>query len=175
MKAGSGSKLSTPETKVIDEVEAYGHPNVKATHRTTLELTKDPFLTPRGDCIIGVAASKSASELNPSLKQALKNGYWLLVVINIPNMGIKDYLIARGSPNLLFTDTRSIVIRKSNYIDTRTIAINSNKAARDLDPRLREQLKNPNTLLKILLIATRDPQPISNTKAMEEQSGPGGT
>ena len=33
---------------------AYGHENVKATHKNTIEFTKEKELTPQGDCILGV-------------------------------------------------------------------------------------------------------------------------
>ena len=36
----------------IETLEAYGHRNIRATHRSTFELTKDDYLTHRGDCII---------------------------------------------------------------------------------------------------------------------------
>ena len=34
--------------------KAYGHPNITAKHKTTLEFTKDKELSLRGDCIVGV-------------------------------------------------------------------------------------------------------------------------
>ncbi|HIP58595.1 MAG TPA: DUF371 domain-containing protein, partial [Archaeoglobus profundus] len=34
-------------------ITAWGHPNITAKHRTTLEITKDEELSIRGDCIIG--------------------------------------------------------------------------------------------------------------------------
>nr|WP_305836316.1 DUF371 domain-containing protein [Candidatus Nanopusillus massiliensis] len=52
-----------------------------------------------------------------------------------------DDIIAYGSKNLLLTNYRSIVIRKSNYIDDRTLAINSNKSAIDIDRKLIEELR----------------------------------
>ncbi|HIG98004.1 TPA: DUF371 domain-containing protein, partial [Candidatus Woesearchaeota archaeon] len=38
---------------------AHGHPNILATHRTTLEITKDSELTTRGNCVVAVAADFS--------------------------------------------------------------------------------------------------------------------
>ena len=40
----------------MEIVIARGHPNIRATHKTTLEVTKEKELSPRGDCIIGICA-----------------------------------------------------------------------------------------------------------------------
>ncbi|MEM3095074.1 MAG: DUF371 domain-containing protein, partial [Nitrososphaera sp.] len=48
---------------VQDEVIFYGHPNVQSLHGKTVEITKDEHLTLRGDCIIGVRASKACADL----------------------------------------------------------------------------------------------------------------
>jgi hypothetical protein len=42
----------------IEKINAVGHPNVLATHEKTIEITKEDFLTPTGDCIIGINADK---------------------------------------------------------------------------------------------------------------------
>ncbi len=36
-----------------------GHPNIAATHETTLEVVEEARLTPRGDCIVCVSAKPS--------------------------------------------------------------------------------------------------------------------
>ena len=43
--------------------EAWGHVNVRATHRSTFEVTREPSLTPRGDCIVGVSSEVGAAGL----------------------------------------------------------------------------------------------------------------
>jgi len=45
-----------------------------------------------------------------------------------------------------------MVIRKSDYIDARTLAINSNKAAKDIKRELVELLRNPETLVTVELV-----------------------
>ncbi|MEM2023054.1 MAG: DUF371 domain-containing protein [Archaeoglobaceae archaeon] len=52
---------------------ARGHKNLRATHRTTLEVTKESYLTPRGNCIVGVKASSSARDLPEWLKKEIKS------------------------------------------------------------------------------------------------------
>ncbi|RLF17024.1 MAG: DUF371 domain-containing protein, partial [Thermoprotei archaeon] len=38
--------------EIVEEIIAWGHPNIRALHRSTMEITKEPYVTPRGDCII---------------------------------------------------------------------------------------------------------------------------
>ena len=45
-----------------------GHPNVRATNRMTLELTREDFLTLRGDCILGILADAACRDLSNEAK-----------------------------------------------------------------------------------------------------------
>ncbi len=138
--------------KAYDIVKAYGHPNIRATHRTTLEITREEHLTPRGDCIIGVRADKAAKDLSLSLKNILKNPDSILVVV-IEVDEYRDIVLAQGDPRLLFTSNDKIIIRKSNYVEPATIGVKSNKAARDIDRGIIEILRNkPDTVLTMYLI-----------------------
>ena len=47
---------------------AYGHKNILATHKTTIEFTKDRELSLRGNCILGVNADFNLIELKKSMK-----------------------------------------------------------------------------------------------------------
>ena len=62
-------------------------------------------------------------------------------------------MIARGSEKLELSDTRRIIVRKSRYIESATLGIEANKAARDLSRELIASLRNPNTKLVAKLIA----------------------
>lgn len=135
----------------MEVIRARGHPNVRATHRTTLEVTKDRELTPRGDCIIGVRADKSVADLNEDLKRWLKSGRAIRVEIVLPDYGLKDELIAFGSSKLTFKHERDVVIRKSDYVCDRTLAIRSNKSARDIDREIVELLKDEKTELILII------------------------
>ncbi len=135
----------------MEVIRARGHPNVRATHRTTLEVTKDRELTPRGDCIIGVRADKSVADLNEDLKRWLKSGRAIRVEIVLPDYGLKDELIAFGSSKLTFKHERDVVIRKSDYVCDRTLAIRSNKSARDIDREIVELLKDEKTELLLII------------------------
>ena len=55
---------SIPQYSVqIDKITAFGHPNIVANHKTTLEFTKEKHLSPKGDCIVGINANKSIKEI----------------------------------------------------------------------------------------------------------------
>lgn len=131
-------------------IRCRGHENVKATHRSTLEITREDFLTPRGDCIICVSADKALSDLSEDFKEALRRGAKLRVVIRAGD--VADELIAQGNPDLKLESPISMVIRKSDYVDGRTLAIRANKAAKDISRELVELLNNPETEVIVELI-----------------------
>ena len=135
----------------VEVVKAYGHENVKAEHKTTIEITKDDYLTPRGDCIIGIRANKSLNELSSTFKEIAKKEDSIILAIFIADE-VYDVVIGKGSSNLI-SNSRKIIIRKSKYIDDSTIMIKSNKAAKDLNRKLIDKLKNPETQLYALFIA----------------------
>ncbi|WP_456328375.1 DUF371 domain-containing protein [Archaeoglobus sp.] len=134
-----------------EEVVARGHPNVRATHKTTLEVTKEKELTLRGDCIIGVKADKSLKDFNDEIKDWLRMGKPILVEIVLPDYGLKDYLKAFGSPKLTFRHETDIVIRKSDFVCDRTLAIKSNKSAKDINREMIELLRDPKTELLLIV------------------------
>ncbi|NJE04469.1 DUF371 domain-containing protein [Thermococcus sp. MV11] len=131
-------------------IRCRGHENVKATHRSTLEFTKEDYLTPRGDCILCIEADKGINDLREEFKAALRAGRRLRIRIKVG--GLVDEVLAEGSPRLILDHGYSMVIRKSDYVDARTLAIRANKAARDIDRRIVELLKNPETIAEIELV-----------------------
>ena len=135
---------------LVEIIHCRGHENVRATHRSTLEITTEDFLTPRGDCIICVSADKALKDLREEFKEALKRGAKLKIVIRAGD--VKDEVTAYGSPDLKLESPISMVIRKSDYIDGRTLAIRANKSARDLKRELVELLQNPETEVTVELI-----------------------
>ncbi|MEM5777730.1 MAG: DUF371 domain-containing protein [Candidatus Aenigmatarchaeota archaeon] len=135
---------------ILEEIIAYGHPLVSAKHKSTIEITKECFLTKKGDCIIAINANKSCFDLKEKTKEILKEGKKIKFVFKANN--IKDEVIAFGNKNLLLFNPISFVIRKSNFIDERTIAVKASKAAFELKRELIKELKNPNTKLIVRLI-----------------------
>src|SRR5881296_4089631 len=64
----SGWKLFVDSKKVREEITAWGHPNVKASHSSCIEITKSDSLRKEGDCIVGVKADKSCKQLTAEMK-----------------------------------------------------------------------------------------------------------
>lgn len=129
-------------------VKAFGHRNLLATHKTTIELTREDFLTKEGDCIIGVRADKAAANLDKRFKELLKLGKKITVTLECN--GFKDKVTAYGDPRLTFTDRTSMIIRKSDYACGRTLAVRADKAAADLNRNLIEELKKGGRLTATL-------------------------
>lgn len=128
------------ELRAYEVVRARGHSLIKATHRTTFEVTKDPELTERGDCIVGVASDKAAADLCERFKEAARRSDTVIVLL-LRSGDAVDLVVARGHRALTFSDGRRMVVRKSGYVDGGTVAIEANKAARDLSRDLVERLR----------------------------------
>ncbi len=124
-----------------DEVEFFGHPMVRSRHRNTIEVTRDPNLTLRGDCIIGVRADKGLSDLTSGLKDAIRtDGSELFITVVIPE---SSFLIrAAGSSRLPLGDPHEMVIRKSEFVSPRTLAVRADAAAKDLPRAMVESLRS---------------------------------
>jgi len=129
----------------MEIITAWGNEKILATHESTIEITKESFLTHRGNCIIGINADKSCFDINDDMKSSLKRE--VKVKILLEANGKEDVVFAYGSPNLMLSSKTSIVIRKSDYIDDRTIAIKADKAAKDLKRELTDELKKTNAKL----------------------------
>lgn len=127
------------------EIEFTGHENIRSNHQMTLEITKESHLTPRGDCIIGVNAKSSCADLPEELKNKLKNPD-SKVNFSI-KVGDEEFVMeGKGHPDLILSHAEDIVIRKSDFICPRTLAIKCDKAS-DLLPRsMVTLLQDPKTI-----------------------------
>ncbi|WP_232215811.1 DUF371 domain-containing protein [Archaeoglobus veneficus] len=143
----TGGTYAMPREVII----AWGHPNITAKHPTTLEITKDEHLTPRGDCIIGVRASKAISDLPQEIKGCLCGGKKAMIVLYLPDYGMREVVTGFGSPRLTFTHPTDIVVRKSDYVCGRTLIIKADKAAADLSREMVRLLKDPSTELHFII------------------------
>jgi uncharacterized protein len=141
--------LRRKELKAI--IIAHGHKNLTGTHITTLEITKETHLTTEGDCVIAVGADKAIDDLTPQFKNALRRETSRLVIF-IEADEVTDTINARGSPHLILEHPTDIVVRRSDYISNRTLAIQADKAANDLSRELVRRLKDPKQKVKITLI-----------------------
>jgi len=124
------------------QIKFSGHKNIRSLHPKTIEITKDSHLTPRGDCIVGVNATCGCKDIPSRLKKKLKD----------PNSTIKfsidvnDYSFkfsGKGHKNLLLTHSDDIVIRKSNFVCPRTLAVSCNKASDSIPRKIIQLLQDP--------------------------------
>jgi len=136
--------------EIAEIIFAHGHKNILATHELTLEITKEAKLSKRGDCIIAVSANKSMTDLSSEFKEILRKENARISML-IEAEDIVEVVNAFGSGRLILTHPTDMVIRKSNYICNRTLAIQADKAACDLSRKLAEKLRNPKQKVKITL------------------------
>jgi hypothetical protein len=127
-----------------EEITFQGHKNVLSLHSRTIEITKDANLTKKGDCILGVSANKACNDLNSSIKNRLKTT-GTLVKISIVVEPFEFQLSGYGSNTLEISHGHDIVLRKSKYVDSRTLAVSCDKSAFDIPRNLVTLLTNAET------------------------------
>ena len=135
---------------VQDDVIFHGHPNVLCFHKKSIEVTRDPELSRRGDCIIGVGSNKGCSHLDHRLRYAIgRDDAEIRIEIIVANLSFK--VTGRGSYNLSALDRRDIVMRKSGFCCPRTLSVLCDKAASDIPSNIVKKLQDPETegLLRI--------------------------
>lgn len=130
---------------------AYGHENIIASHRTTLEITKETNLTKRGDCIIGVRSSASLAEFDDEIKLLAKKSN-TQIILRLSAGGISEEIVGRGSPGLSYSDNKSMVVRRSFFECDRTLMVGASKAAADIDRGFIVKIMNCDVLIKCELI-----------------------
>lgn len=129
----------------------YGHKNILAVHPTTIMITKDEHLSQTGDCIVVVAANKTLKTLSSKFIDSLrKSDSKVTIVFEIDNL--KEQVTAFGSPKLTLTHPTDMVIRKSNFICNRTLAIHADRSANDFSRAFVNKLKDQKQKIKITLI-----------------------
>jgi len=128
--------------KVVEVVHAFGHPNIQATHPTTIMFTKERMVTQRGDCIVAVDANKAVADLSPEFKRALKQPNAKLT-IELEVDGQVGKITAYGSPDLTLSHPNDLVIRKSDFPSDRTLAVRADKSSGEMSRAVVETLKNP--------------------------------
>lgn len=121
---------------------ARGHPNILATHHRTFEFTKDAACTPRGDCIVGVAADFTLEQLKPLLNAER-------VRFDISCSGIRE--VVHAVPNPEFSHPSELVVRIGAFTSDRTFAVRADKSAADFSPEFRAALHNPATRIEMTI------------------------
>ena len=128
-----------------DEISFYGHPNIISSHPTTMEITKDTHLTRRGNCIVGVCASKACSHLRQNIRSNLCKDEGVVKIELI----VEPYsfsIFGSSSSKLILSHHHDIVIRKSSYVDSRTLSIQCNMSSLDVPRSIIYLLQDSNTM-----------------------------
>lgn len=125
----------------VETIHATGDEHVTASHTSTFEVTADSFLTPAGDCILGIHADKTPSEFSNVFVAACQSrSTTITACIRIDDESTA--ITGTGHPDLTFSSSRSLVGRTSEYVDDRTVMVNADGAAdsipRDLVALLRD-------------------------------------
>jgi hypothetical protein len=129
----------------VERIAFRGHPMVSALHPTTIEITTEEHLTANGDCIVGVGAEKGCAQLQQAVKAAIKRGS-TTVRLRI-SVGPDSFVVmASGDPRLTLTHPHEIVVRKSEFISDRTIAVRASAAAKDIPRPMVARLRDPRTV-----------------------------
>ena len=118
---------------------------VRSLHPTTIEITTEEHLTEKGDCIVGVGAAKGCGQLSETLKTALRSEKARVTIRVL--VGDECFeLSAEGDRRLELSHPHDIVIRRSRFTSSRTLAVGASAAARDIPRPMVSKLKNPETV-----------------------------
>lgn len=126
-------------------VTFHGHPMVRSAHPTTIEVTTEDHLTPRGDCIVGVGASSGCAQLDPRVKEGLRRK-GSRVTIRLVVGSLVFEVKAEGDPRLELSHPSDIVIRRSDFISDRTLAVRADASAKDIPRGMVRLLREPGTV-----------------------------
>ncbi|NHN57785.1 MULTISPECIES: DUF371 domain-containing protein [Halorussus] len=113
-------------------LHARGHENVSAAHASTFEVTTDDYLTPAGDCILGVEADRAPADFDSAFVDACRD-VGATVTATFEADGHRETVVGRGDPDLTLESDRSAVGRTSDYVDDRTVMVGAEFAAEGFD------------------------------------------
>jgi len=114
-------------------------------------ITREPRLTTRGDCIVAVAAEMGASDLDTTMKAAMRSRDAKIKLV-LEAGKIVFEISGRGDPGLTLTHMNDMVARKSSYICDRTVMVRADKAACDIPTPLLRLLKEPERAVNLELV-----------------------
>ena len=132
------------------EIPFKGHKNILSLHRKTIEITKDDKLTVNGDCIVGVNSSLACVDLSENLKKKIQNPDTEIVFTILAD----EYYFSihgKGSEKLTLKHPNDIVLRKSAFTCSRTIAIKCDKESDDIHRTMVKKLQKPKTSGKLVI------------------------
>lgn len=137
---GAGTETAGEKTTCTEVIHCRGHRNVTAKHPTTLEITTEDYLTPQGDCIIGIKAGRGLPGLSGNFRSLLARDDAKLVTL-LSCGGLEAMIRSSGSGAMTLDHPSDIVWRKSRYVCGRTVGILSDTAACNLPREMIDLLK----------------------------------
>jgi hypothetical protein len=165
----AASAGGTPDDDpLVEVVRAVGHEHVTAEHASTVEFTTDDWLTPAGDCIVGVEADRAPRDFASAFREACRSATATITAtfavgesgdetVALADPVYVDEIVGRGDPDLALSDDRSMVGRTSDYTDDeRTIFVDGDGAAADLDRDLVDALAEGAPIALRLAVEPRD-------------------
>ena len=132
------------------EIPFSGHKNILSLHKKTIEITKESELTINGDCIIGTNSSLACIDLPEKFKKKIQNPD-STIVFTIMTDEHSFSVSGKGSEKLTLKHTSDIVLRKSAFTCSRTIAIKCDKASDDIPRTIVKKLQDPKTSGKLII------------------------
>ncbi|MDO5859244.1 DUF371 domain-containing protein [Methanobrevibacter sp.] len=127
------------------KIRTRGHKNVTSNHKSTFEITRDAEIGPTADCIIGVDMDQTMLDFPQEFRDKIADSN-TKITVELETENGHDEINGFGHEDLTLTHPTDIVIRKSDYTCDRTLMIKADKAARDLDRDLIDDLKNGKVL-----------------------------
>lgn len=121
-------------------IRARGHPNVRATHSKTFELTSDEDVTQSGTCIVGVGA-----EIDLEAAAALRGRVEITLGCGPVSTRTKATI------NPLYVPGDPLIFRKDDRPKGRALTIDTVDGASNLDRDLVEALRAPDAELTVEL------------------------
>lgn len=141
--AADGTGGTDAATAHVETVHATGHEHVSADHASTFEVTTDDFLTPAGDCILAIGADRAPADFDDGFVAACRDADARIEATLTVHPGDdrsdpphRVTVTGRGHPELTFDSDRGAVARTSDYVDERTVMVEADAAAADLDRAL---------------------------------------
>ena len=136
---------------LVETLHATGHENVTGEHASTLEVTSDDWLTPAGDCILAAEADRVPADFDDEFLAACQSRE-ATITLTIETDGHTERVAGRGHPDFSFENERSLVGRTSEYVDDRTVMVEADAAAGDLDRDLVRALADGAAVTLTLLV-----------------------
>ena len=136
--------------------QAHGHPNIRATHRTTIEITRSEELTMRGDCVIAVGASRSLLDLPEDVRYPLTlDSGCCKLVMTVGGHSVS--FTGRGAEGLKLSDPYEMVARKSRFLSDRTLMVGSDRSASEIPRDLVAKIRNSDQNIGFRLLTWLEP------------------